>query len=399
MASGDDVKADGRGTHAGGTWLLVAGLVLIAFNLRPTLTAVAPVLNTIRADYGFDASTAGLLNMLPVACLGLFGAIAAKLARRFGTEAVITAFLLLIAAGSLLRGAGSTATLFIGTTMGGAGIGVVGVLLPAVVKRDFPGRTGPMTGLFTMTLVGGAAAGAGVTIPLAELLGGWEPALMAWAVPALVAAVAWLPQVVMHRFRPRDVAPPASLWRDPLAWQVTLFMGLQSALAYIVMGWTPVILEEFGIPAAQAGYISAVSIAVQMVTALLVPPIAAKSRDQRAVLAVMVSLSAVGMGGIFFGPLSLVWAYAIMLGLSLGGTMGAAMTLIVMRAPDGRTAAELSAMAQSVGYVLASFGPLLVGVLRDMTGGWDVPGVFFLVLNAATLLVGLGAARARVVGG
>lgn len=398
MSSGEETGATTQEARTGSRLLLILGLILIAFNLRPTLTVVAPVLNAIRADYSFDATMAGLLTMLPVLCLGIFGAIAAKVARRYGAEATILGFVLLIAAGSLLRGAGSPAALFVGTAFGGAGIGVVGVLLPAIVKRDFSANAGMMTGLFTMTLVFGAAVGAGATIPLAGTFGGWEPALMFWAVPALVAALVWLPQLVLHRFRPRDTAPPASLWRDPLAWQVTLFMGLQSSIAYMTMGWMPVILEDFGMTAAAAGYVSSVSIASQMITALLVPPLAARQRDQRAVLVANVALATFGMAGLIFAPLSLVWVFAIMLGLSLGGCFGVALTLIVLRTRDGRMAAELSAMSQSVGYVLASLGPFMIGWLYDLSGGWSVPGLFFIAVTLVAMAVGVGAGRARHVG-
>ncbi|ESR26361.1 CynX/NimT family MFS transporter [Lutibaculum baratangense] len=378
--------------------LFVAGFVLIALNLRPTLTAVAPLLNAIREHFGMDASTAGLLTMLPVACLGVFGAVAARLARRFGTESVVLAFVLMIACGSLLRGTGSQAALFLGTAFGGAGIGVVGVLLPALVKRDFGAQAGGMMGVFTMVLVAGAAAGAGASIPLAEALGGWQPALMAWAAPALLAALVWVPQVVAHRFTPRDDAPPPNLWRDPLAWRVTFFMGLQSSLAYMAMGWLPVILEDFGMTAERAGFVSAVSIACQMVTALTLPPIAARARDQRLVLAFAVLIGTAGTAGIFFGPGFLIWPSAVLVGLSLGGCFGVALTLIVLRTRDGRTAAQLSAMSQSVGYLLASLGPLALGMLHDASGGWSVPGVFFIAVSIAALIVGLGAARPRYVG-
>ncbi len=175
-------------------------------------------------------------------------------------------------------------------------------------------------------------------------------------------------------------------------------MGLQSACAYMAMGWLPVILDDFGMSAAQAGFVSSVSIGLQMVTALLVPPYAARQRDQRLVVAAMLLTAVVGITGLIFGPAVLAWPAAIVLGLGLGGCFGVSMTLIVLRAPDGQTAAELSGMVQSVGYVIASTGPFMLGLLHDLSGGWRVPGLFFVAVAFLALLPGLGAARARLVG-
>lgn len=377
--------------------LLGLAIALIAFNLRPALTSPGPLLSQMMAAYGIETTLAGALTMVPLLCLGLFGAVAARLARRFGPERVILATLLVLAAGTALRGAGPFAALVVGTTLAGLGIGIVQVLLPALVKRDFPARTGMMTGIYTMMLCLGAAAGAAFAVPLQEMLGSWQLSLGAWGLPALVAALVWLPQALSRQSPPPPPVRPGRLWRDPLAWQVTAFMGLQSCFAYITMALLPLILEEGGMAAARAGYISAASIATQIVSALFVPSIAARLADQRGVVAASVALSVAGYLGLLYAPHGLAPAFAVVNGLGLGAALGTGLILIVLRAPDGHVATELSGMAQSVGYVIAAFGPFGAGLLRQASGGWTAPTLFFLAICALAMAAGWGAGRNRVV--
>ncbi|HEX2146642.1 MAG TPA: cyanate transporter, partial [Pseudorhizobium sp.] len=250
----------------------------------------------------------------------------------------------------------------------------------------FPDRTALMTGLYTMALCGGAAA-AGLTLPVEHLLGGsLGAALAVWAVPAAFAGMIWLPQV---RRAARDAGRARvqvqGLWRDRLAWQVTLFMGLQSALAYCVFGWLVPILRERGLDGISAGGIVSVSVMVQAAACLVVPHIAVRGRDQRWINALLCLFSVGALLGLLFAPLSSVWLWAVLQGVGQGGLIAAAMTVIVLRSPDPLIASHLSGMAQCVGYLLASIGPLVVGIIRDWTGSFAACGVLFVVL-------GLGAA-------
>lgn len=380
----------GRGREA--LWLLLA-LVLVAINLRPALSSLAPVLRQAQQDTGMGNTSAGLLTTLPVLCLGLFAPLAPRLAARFGTERVVFWVVLLLAAGILARGLAGTAGLFAGSLVGGASIGIIGVLLPGIVKREFPGQADIMTGVYTMALCFGAALAAGATVPLAGTLGGWAPALSFWALPALVAAVAWRPQLRRAHAHPLPARGERSLLTDRLAWQVTLYMGLQSSLAYCVFGWLAVILQDRGTSAVQSGLLVSVSVMVQLLSALGAPWLARQQQDQRAMIVIVLMLTLAGLMGCLYAPTEQLLPWAILLGLGQGGTFSMALSLIVLRAPDAATAARLSGMAQGVGYALASLGPLLLGLVHDLTHDWRDAGWLFGGIILAALLAGLGAGR------
>ena len=376
------------------------GLMAVAFNLRPALSSVAPLLPQIRVDTGLTATLAGVLTTLPVLCLGVFGPLGPTMARRYGAETGVLVFLLVLAAGLALRGTGSVAALFAGTVLCGVGIGVIGVLVPGIVKRDFPHHPGLMTGLYTMLLCLGGALGAGATVPLQAITGpGWAAPLMLWCIPALAAVAVWLPQVHVRAHRPAatQAVDTRALWRDPLAWAVTGFMGLQSSLAYIIFGWLPVALQDRGLDAVDAGLLASGSVMAQGVTALVVPSLAARARDQRLWVAVVVIPSIVGFVGLLLGPIGLAWPFAIVLGLGGGGNFGIAITLIVLRSRDPQVAAHLSAMSQSVGYCLASLGPFAVGLAHGWTTGWGVATALYVAFGLATLACGVRASRPEFV--
>src|SRR5215212_1400705 len=399
-----DAEADDAGVQASPAparplWI-VLGLVCVAFNLRPALSSIAPVLAEIQRHTGLSATLAGLLATAPVLCLGVFGPLAPRLARRASAETVVAAFLLVLAAGLALRGLGSVPALFLGMILSGAAIGVIGVLVPGLIKRDFPGHAALMTGLYTMVLCVGAAAGAGMTVPFERAFGvGWAGALTLWAVPAVLALLAWTPQILGNR--PVHSGPRASdfarLLRDPLAWQVTGYMGLQSSLAYTVFGWMPVVLRDRGLDALDAGWMASASVMAHTVTALAVPMLAGRARDQRLLVGLVLGAAATGWVGIALGPTSLVAVWAIVLGLGLGGSFGLALTMIVLRSRDAHTAAQLSGMAQSVGYTVAALGSFGVGLARGWSGGWAAPTALYAALAAGALVCGLGAGRARFV--
>ncbi|HEX9449612.1 MAG TPA: MFS transporter [Dongiaceae bacterium] len=380
--------------------LLAASLVLIAFNLRPALASLAPVLPEVMQDRALSPTGGSLLTTLPVLCLGLFAPLAPFLARRFGSERTILGLMIVLALGTALRGLGELPALISGAIIVGAAIGIINVLLPGLVKRDFPQRAALMTGLYTMALCGGAAAAEGATQPLKALLGdSWASALAAWSLPVLVAIALWLPQLP-PRPTPQTTrhSPHPSLWRDRLAWQVTLFMGLQSALAYCTFGWLVPILRDRGLEPVTAGLVVSVSVLCQVVASLLAPSIATWGSDQRLcnVFAMMVTL--IGLLGLLFTSLSLIWPWAILLGIGQGSSIAIALTIIVLRSPDAHVAAQLSSMAQSVGYTLAAFGPLLVGPLHSWTGDWRAVGAMFVLLSLGAAVFGIGAGRNRLVG-
>jgi CP family cyanate transporter-like MFS transporter len=385
------------------SFLLILGIVLLAANLRPALTGVAPLIGQIRAETGISNGVAGLLTTLPLLAFGLLSPIAPRVARRFGMERALLASLLVLAAGILLRWAGAVAALFLGTTILGAAIALANVLLPSLVKREFPAHAGLMTSVYSTSLGISAALAAGVSVPLAQLDGvGWQGALVVWALPALLAAVAWLPQLGRSD-RPADPSARSSpglrdLWRSPLAWQVTLFMGLQSLSYYVTLTWLPEILQEEGMGATRAGWMLGLSQAVAIVTMFLAPMIAERRPSQRGVVAVAVGVSGAGALGLLVAGSTASTLWVVLLGLGQGATFSLALTFFALRAPDSGHAAALSGMAQSVGYLLAAGGPSLFGVLRDATGSWKVPLALLLTVTVCLLIAGLGASRDANVG-
>ncbi|MEN3161424.1 CynX/NimT family MFS transporter [Tistrella mobilis] len=380
----------------GAVLLLIVAIVLVALNLRPALTSIGPLLGTVSAALGLDSATASLVTTLPVMCLGLFGPAAPMLARRIGVPAAAVVALVMIAVGVVLRGFFGPTGLFAGSLLGGAGIGIAGVLLPGVVKQAFPDKAGLLTGIYTMALCGGAAIAAGVTAPIAEASGSWAVALGVWAIPALLAAAVWWP-AARHLDTRAGHRPNTGtrLLTSPLAWSITLFMGLQSSLAYSVFGWLPSILQDRGVSVVMSGLVVSVSLLVQTVSALFVPVLAARRRNQQLwVLGIMLCTIA-GMLGMMWGPIATMWPWAVVLGIGQGGCFALALVMIVLRSGDAMTAARLSGMAQSVGYTLAALGPLAIGLIHEITGGWSLVAWLLTGIGLVALTNGLIAARDR----
>ncbi|MEN5091545.1 CynX/NimT family MFS transporter [Pseudomonas protegens] len=379
-------------------WLLLLGLILVALNLRPALSSMAPLLSDVSQNLGLSAAKAGLLTTLPVLCLGLFAPLAPLLARRFGAERVVLGILLTLALGIVLRSSLGEFGVFAGSILAGASIGVIGVLLPGIVKRDFARHAGTMTGVYTMALCLGAAMAAGATVPLSHHFDdSWAMGLGFWVVPALVAALFWLPQVGQKHGAHHVAFRVRGLLRDRLAWQVTLYMGLQSSLAYIVFGWLPSILIGRGLTPTQAGLVLSGSVIVQLASSLAAPWLATRGKDQRLAIVIVMLMTLGGLFGCLYAPLDGLWGWAILLGLGQGGTFSLALTLIVLRSRDTHVAANLSSMAQGIGYTLASMGPFAVGLVHDWTGGWNAVGWIFAVLGSGAIIAGLGAGRSLYV--
>ncbi|MCB1352906.1 MAG: MFS transporter [Rhodobacteraceae bacterium] len=377
-----------------------ATIVLIGFNLRPLYSSLGTLLPEVMAGTGLGPAGASMLTTLPVLCLGIFGPMAPHLARRFGTERAVLGLLLVLALGTGLRAIAEIPALAAGTLLAGLGIANLNVLLPGLIKRDFAAEAGVMSGFYVMALCGGAALAAGFTVPLARALGGsWSAALGLWAVPCLVAALLWAPQ--MQRGETAQARLGAlrvrGLWQSRLAWQLTAFMALQSMFSFSVFGWLSPILQARGLDAAEAGTILSVSVLCQMAACLLAPPFAARRADQRHVNVVVTLTACAGFLGCIFAPVSTVWGWAILQGFGQGALTSVALTLIVLRSEDSRVAAELSSMVQSVGYGLGASGPLLVGLLHAWTGGFAAVGVYFCVVAGLCCLAGLGAGRALYV--
>lgn len=374
-------------------------LVLIALNLRALFSSFSALLPEILLDTGMSTFTAGLLTTLPVFCLGLFAPIAPKLGERIGVERTLLLAVLLLALGTLLRGTGPIALIFIGTTLAGACIATCNVLLPGIVKRDFPDKAALLTGFYTMALSGGAALAAAFTLPVYRALdNSWQQALALWALPPLVVGVLW--GILTWRLKHKRISNKGrvtGLWRDKIAWQLTFFMGLQSSLAFTVFGWLSPILRERGLDGITAGAVVSVAIGTQLVACLIVPTIAVRSRSQSLLNVVLIGCATTAMLAMLFMPLWSVWYWAILQGIGLGGLIAAAMTEIVLRSPNSRIASHLSGMVQFIGYMIASVVPLLIGIIHDLTGTYSTTAYLFVVIGLVAAWNGWGAGRALYV--
>jgi MFS transporter, CP family, cyanate transporter len=308
----------------------------------------------------------------------------------------------LSAAGILVRLPGGAGPLFIGTIVAGLGIAVGNVLVPALIKRDFPDRLGAMTGAYVMALGLGGALAAGLTVPIENALNtDWRPALAVWALPPLLAAMAWAPRAArgarLAWSSTSPLSPSRALWGDPLAWQVTGFMGLNSLSFYAVLSWLPEIFGDEGVNRAAAGGLLSVLMVASIPTCLVVPALAARMRDQRAAVVATIGVLAFGLLGLLLAPndAPAVWVTAI--GAAQGALLALAFLFFALRTPDAVRAGQLAAMAQTIGYLLAAAGPLVVGLLHDITGDWSGSLAFLLAMLLPLLACGWAAGRDRVV--
>lgn len=339
-----------------------------------------------------------MLTTLPVLCLGVFASLAPPLARRVGAEVAVAGALTLITVGILLRVVTSPVALYSGTVLAGAGIAAGNVLMPALIKCQFPRRVGSVTGLAMMLMAGSGAFAAGLAVPL-DHAAGWRVAFAVWAVPSLIAATVW---AVRGRVDCRCVRPDptgngagadaGSLLRSRLAWSVAAFLGLVSLVFYVLVSWLPAIMRDNGFAAAEAGMMVSVMLLIGIPLGFVVPLLATRLRDQRALVLAASALAAVGLGGLLVAP-AFGWLWVCVLGLATGSAFPLAVTLLSLRSPSPVVAAGLSGMAQTIGYLLAGAGPLAVGALRDVTGGWQVPLLVLLALLVPETYFGLRIAR------
>jgi len=394
-----------RGLRAPAAVALGLAVMLVASNLRPAVAVVGPLLHRIEVGAGLSNAAASALTTLPVLCYGIVALAAPWLARRLGVHAAVAVALLLLTAGQLIRLITGVGFLFLGTAFAGAAIAIGNVLMPVVVRADFPARTGAAMTAFSTTLMGFAALAAGVSVPVANALGGgWRPGLAVWAVPAGLGAVVWLPALIRRRRSAARRAAPAvpdqpprrevrRLVRKPLAWQITLFFALQSGGFYSTLAWLPSILRSHGYSEAHSGVLLSVSLVVGTFTGLAIPTLAHRMRDQRMLVLACALLSSLGWLGILLAPTTAAYLWVVILGLGQNAGFPLMMMIIVLRGGSVVTTQTLSAMSQSVGYILAALAPLAVGTLHGLTHSWTPEVILLLALILPQFLLGLGAGR------
>lgn len=372
-------------------------MVLAAFNLRPAVTSVGAVLRELQAATGMSDALAGVLTSVPVIAFGVVGLAAGRIARRLGTAWTLVAALALLTVGLVARVAvASPVVVLAGSAVALGGIAAANVVLPVAVKRWFPGHVGRATGLYSMSLAVGTAAAAAATVPVARLAGGWRGGLGAWAIPAVIALGCWL--AVARRADHHAPAPATvpgrsvPVHRSRQAWALAVFFGTQSLAAYVAMGWLPTIYQDAGVGPTAAGLYLALVMIIGAPVAVVLPVLAARRPDQRAVVAVLALLTGTAYAGLLLAPATLPWLWALILGVGFGA-FPLALTMIGLRAATAAGTSQLSSLAQGVGYLIAAGGPVAVGVIHEATGGWTWPLLTLLLVLVPQLVAGLVAAR------
>lgn len=425
----------GRGPRAG---LLLVGVLLLGANLRAGITAVGPVMPQIEEQVGLSAFQASLLVSLPLVAFAAVSPFAPRLAEALGLERTLGSALAVLAVGIVVRSIPGPGLIWVGTLLLGAAIAVLNVLIPSLIKRDWPQRIGPMTGVYQSVTALTAALASGLVVPIAGAVpSGWRFALGIWAGLAVIGVAVLLPWILgtasvraatpttnptsSSAATPTAAAPPpapapgrdaaaspsapaarpdrAQLpLRSPLAWQVSLFMGLQSTIYYTMVTWLPAIQIANGASAVQAGWFhfafQACGLAGTLFSAFMIP----RLRAQSGLGILLAGAGLVGVLGLLLLPgLSLLWALCA--GFCTGGAIVLAMALFGLRTADYHQAAGLSSMAQSLGYVLAALGPVVIGLVKDATGSWTLPLLLLAGVAVAQGVFVALAGRPRTIGG
>ena len=391
----EEVARAERAVRTPGTRWIVGGMAAVlvaAVCMRTPITAVGPVLGLIGTDTGLSHTMLGLLSALPLLAFAAVSPIVHGPVRRIGIERTVALALVGLAAGSAFRAVPGLPPLWVGTAVAGAGIAVCNVLIPVVIRRDHPVRVPLMTAVYSATMGTAAALASGLSQPLSHLPGGWRLSLGIWAVPAAVAAVVWM--------RRRSQAPPepepdledaTPVWRSVGAWRLTAVMGLQSTTFYIMVAWLPSIATSHGASDALGGWYLFAYQAIGILAGLGLPAVLHRAGTPRAGILVSAPM-VVACLGIITLPGALP-AWVLLAGISSGAALVYALTRISLAGRTSAHATRLSGMAQSIGYLLAASGPVVVGWLRDSTDSWTP--ALALVAAVATVQAIAAALRLR----
>ncbi|EAG1757998.1 MFS transporter [Listeria monocytogenes] len=379
--------------------MLVLGIILIAANLRTPITSVGPLLGMIQSDLHLTNTMAGLLTTIPLLAFAGLSPFVSKLSRALGIEVLIFVALLTLVVGSLLRPFGGEFNLFAGTFMIGLAIAVGNVILPSLIKKEFPFKLGLMTGVYSISMNLCAALAAGLTVPIAmNNRFSWHGSMVFWAILGVVALVIWIPQLKYNQRSTEKIAThlvTTSVWKSPLAWKISLFMGSQSAIFYISIAWLPNILADQGLSSTSSGLmLSLMQFAVMPIT-FIIPIIAGRMKNQQVLVGISILFFLIGIFGIMFasGSILILSIAIIIYGIGSGMSFSLSMMFFNLRTTSATESADLSGMTQSIGYLFAASGPILFGTLHDALGSWQ-PTLYVLVgITLIMLYCGLDAGR------
>jgi len=377
----------------------IAAILLAAGNLRGGIVVVGPLVEDIRAGLEFSASQFSMLTTLPLICFGVVSSLVPALARRLEPPQLVIIGLLLISVGALLRITSAFPLILLGTLLLGSAIALLNVMIPGLVKGYFPRHPGIMTGLYTVTLGMGAGLGVYLAVPMRDLFDNWRAPMALWAILPPLCILPWLYLLRVHTrsYRPPQTAQ-VNLWRNGRAWAVTGFMGLQSTYFYSLVTWLPNLLIDSGLGDEQAGLATALVNLAGIPASLVTPLLATRLKDQRVLVSIIATLAIAGLGGLLLAPAQAPLLWSSLIGVSGGASLSLALTLFALRTDSSTQAVALSAMAQSVGYLIAAAGPLLIGTLNDLSGSWFYAVALLIALQCVQCLLGLEAGRAGAIG-
>ncbi|EOO24347.1 cyanate transporter [Bacillus cereus VD133] len=372
-------------------------MICVAANLRPAITSVGPIIGDIIKDMHLSNSQAGLITTMPLLAFAVFSPIAPKLGRRFGNEKLIAISLLVLAIGIWMRSIPSITLLFIGTAILGGAIAICNVLLPSFIKQHFSKHVGIMTSIYTTVMGMFASIASGISISLEKSSSsGWEGGLTTWGILVIVTLVIWIPQLrntVKIQNSKKSTVKTAGVWSSAVAWKVTFFMGLQSLAFYVTVAWLPEILHSKGFDISTAAGLVSLMGFVGLPATFIVPVLAYRFANQKMFVVGICVLYIIGLVGVLNPSTVFTVIGVICMGLGQGASISLSYAFIGLRTRNAEQAAELSGMAQSIGYLLAAVGPILFGYLRDASGSWTISVIGLIIVCICMLPVGLGAAK------
>ncbi|WP_044480985.1 CynX/NimT family MFS transporter [Paenibacillus antibioticophila] len=401
--------------------LTIVAVLLTAAVLRSPLTGVGTLITEIQADTALSHTLAGLLTTLPLVAFAVFALVAPGLSSRYGIERTLLYSTVLLGAGLIVRSLPSIQLLFAGTALIGVGIAVANVLIPAMIKQSFPLRIGLMTALYTSSMNLWSAIASGISLPLSRSGLGWRGSLAFWGLFAVATVLVWIPltrRVPMQDLQTKGMKQPAAaggvltasisaqtdgsgltpspspaIWRSPKAWTITLFMGFQSIMFYVGVSWLPEILHEKGMSMDSAGWMLSLMQILSMVGSFFMPFIATRAESQSSLAALSGAFFLFGFGGIWLASEAWSILFISLIGLGCGATFSLVILFFSLRTHSAKQASQLSAMAQSLGYLLAAVGPTLFGFIHDQSGGWSIPLATITAMSVITILLGFIAGK------
>ena len=377
---------------------LIIGLLLIACNLRAPFTGIAPVLDTIQSAFSLSAYQTGLLTTPPLLCFAVISPFVAKLEKKLGLNTTLLTALAIITVGIVIRSLGWVSSLYLGTLLTGVGIAVGNTLLPSLVKQNFPHKVANTTGLCGLFMGVSAGVASATIVPL-ELWSGWQVALGSTMILPILATLVWCTQLnaqTSHAKPAMSTEDNKPIWQSPLAWQITLFMGINSLLYYILIAWLPSILADAGFSTLEAGSVHGLMQMASALPGLFLGPIVSRMKNQVIIAIIMSALISVGLIGLWIAPKeAAIWVSCF--GAGSGGVILLAFMFIGFRTTSTLQATQLSGMAQGVGYLLAALGPTLVGTLHNLTRSWSAMLIIATLLSLVMLFNGALAGRTRTI--